>query len=89
MTQPTQPTLDIPDSNLRKLIAQKLGRDPIEYALERRASTTPPLAWNRIANELKDKTGEYLTQEAVRRWVRAYNRAKAQQEAETQRQDAA
>lgn len=81
----TQPTLDMPDSNLRKLIAEKLGRDPIEYALERRASTVPPLAWNRIADELKELTGEYLTQEAVRRWVRAHERAKAQ----AQQQEAA
>lgn len=73
----TQPTTTIPDSNLRKLVAEKLGRDPIEYALERRASATPPLAWNRIAQEIQQKTGIYLTQEAVRRWVRAYNKATA------------
>lgn len=71
----TQPTTNIPDSNLRKLVAEKLGRDPIEYALERRASVAPPLAWNRIAQEIQTLTGIYLTQEAVRRWVRAYNRA--------------
>lgn len=28
------------------------------------------MAWNRIAQRIIDETGIYLTQEAVRRWIR-------------------
>ena len=57
-------------AHLRTLVATKLGRDPIEYARTLRSSTTPPMGWNRIAQIMQNATGIYITQEAVRRWVR-------------------
>lgn len=73
------PTSTVPDSPLRALVAEKLGRDPIEYARERREQG---LSWARIADELKAATDVYLTQEAVRRWIR---RADARAAAEAQK----
>lgn len=72
---PTAPAA-VPDpAYLRALVAERLGRDPIEYAIELRASTQPAMAWNRIAQIIQNATGLYLTQEAVRRWVRKHERA--------------
>lgn len=55
---------------LRDEVGRKLGRDPIAYVRELRASEEPPMAWNRIAQRIIDETEIYLTQEAVRRWIR-------------------
>lgn len=65
---PTPPAVDTADPTqtaLYRLIREKLGRDPIEYARERREAG---LSWARIADEVKTQTGEYLTPEALRRW---------------------
>lgn len=62
---------------LRRLVAERLGVDPVSVACELRAQT-PPMAWNRIAQVIMQRTaldGQepiYLTQEAVRRWVRKH-----------------
>ena len=53
---------------LYRLVKEKLGRDPIEFARERRREG---LSWARIADVVKDKTNEYLTPEALRRWENA------------------
>jgi hypothetical protein len=57
-------------ARLRALVAERLGVDPIAYVRALRASTTPPMSWNRIAQEIQNVTGLYITQEAPRRWIR-------------------
>jgi hypothetical protein len=81
MTEQTPTSTSPPSTFLRELVAAKLGRDPAEYARERRATQDPPLAWARIADELKAKTDVYLTPEAVRRWVTSDDRRTAEQAA--------
>jgi len=70
-----------PDTSLYKLIAEKLGRDPLELICERRQET-PPVPYTKIRDELVKATGTYLTHEAPRRWYRQHMLAKARQEQE-------
>lgn len=60
---------------LYKLVEAKLGRDPIIYARERREAG---LSWAKIADEVKAKTNEYLTPEALRRWDQLATAAEAE-----------
>jgi len=60
-------------------VEERLGRDVVKYARALRASTDPPMSWNRIARDIMDSTSIYLTQEAVRRWVAADDRRLAAQ----------
>lgn len=70
-----------PDTPTYKLLAEKMGRDPLDYIRERR-STTPPTAFARIADEMRDASDEYITHEVPRRWLReAENRAQPTQAA--------
>ena len=61
---------------VRRLVFERLGQDPVVFARALR-SQQPPMSWNRIAQEIMSRTEQnglpriYLTQEAVRRWVRA------------------
>jgi hypothetical protein len=57
-------------ARLRALVGERLGVDPIAYVRALRCSTTPPMSWNRIAQEIQNETGLYITQEAPRRWIR-------------------
>jgi hypothetical protein len=91
-----QPTLAKPDTPLYKLIAGKLGRDPVELIHERRQQT-PPVSFAQIADEFRQVTGEYLTHELPRRWyqlsigqpVRRSGQAKPADSADTGRAQAA
>lgn len=67
---PTTPY--VPDTPLYKLVAEKLGRDPIAYIRERRAAG---VAFARITDEIKHETDVYLTHEAPRRWLRSADAA--------------
>ena len=73
---------------VRRLIFERLGLDPGALARTLR-DTQPPMSWNRIAQEIMNRTEVdglepiYLTQEAVRRWVMADDRAAAKDAEET------
>lgn len=62
------PTSRVPDTPLYQLVAEKLGRDPVELIRERRAET-PPVPYTKIRDEIVAETGLYLTHEAPRRWL--------------------
>lgn len=68
-------------ARLRALVGERLGVDPIAYVRALRASTTPPMSWNRIAQEIQNETGLYITQEAPRRWIRKDDQRRAAEEA--------
>lgn len=61
-------TSTTPDTPTYRLIAEKLGRDPVEFIRELRAQT-PPVPYAKIADAIKVKTGEYVTHEIPRRWL--------------------
>jgi hypothetical protein len=76
-------TAEPDQARLRALVAERLGEDPITYVRRLRASTTPPMSWNRIAQLIQNETGLYITQEAPRRWIRKDDaRLAAEQEAD-------
>lgn len=60
-------------STLYRLVEEKLGYAPIGFIRRRREveGDNKPMAYTRIAEELRDATGVYLTHEAVRRWDKA------------------
>lgn len=57
-----------PNTPTYRLLAQKLGRDPLLLIHQRRAAG---MSYARIAEELRQETGEYITHEVPRRWHRA------------------
>lgn len=62
------PTSSVPTTPLYQLLAEKLGRDPLEVIHEMR-SQTPPAPYTKIRDELVRLSGGiYLTHEAPRRW---------------------
>lgn len=61
-------TSTTPDTPTYKLVAEKLGRDPVEFIRERR-NQVPPVPYAKIADEIKAKTGVYVTHEIPRRWL--------------------
>lgn len=60
-------------STLYRLVEEKLGHAPIGFIRRRREveGDGKPMAYTRIAEELRDASGVYLTHEAVRRWDKA------------------
>ena len=73
------PTTPAVQTALYRLVAQKIGRDPLKLISERRAET-PPVPYARIRDELVELSGEYITHEAPRRWhQQAMAQADAQQ----------
>lgn len=71
------PTSQVPTTPLYMLVAEKLGRDPIEMIRERR-NETPPVPFTKIRDELMKTTQVYLTHEAPRRWLRQADEAQQQ-----------
>jgi hypothetical protein len=71
-------------TGVRQLVTERLGEDPVVLARKLR-NQQPPMSWNRIAQAIMQSTetnGQeriYLTQEAVRRWVQADDRRRAQE----------
>lgn len=65
------PTPQVPPTPLYQLLAEKLGRDPLDFIHQRR-SQRPPVPYTKIRDELFHLTGIYLTHEAPRRWYRRY-----------------
>lgn len=77
----TQTPTAVPDTPLYKLVAARLGRDPLDLIRERRAQD-PPVPFARITQEIlavcnQRLTGTanevYFTHEAPRRWLRWSN----------------
>lgn len=79
----TQTPTAVPDTPLYKLVAARLGRDPLDLIRERRAQN-PPVPFARITIEILAACNAkvtnpadqvYFTHEAPRRWWRAATNA--------------
>lgn len=68
---PTPPAVS---TALYRLVAEKIGRDPLDLIRERRAQD-PPVPYARIRDELVRLSGEYVTHEAPRRWHQQWQAA--------------
>jgi hypothetical protein len=72
---PQTPT--VPNTALYQLVAERLGRDPLEFIRELR-ELQPPTSYARIADEIKSicnadpkRLPVYITHEVPRRWLLA------------------
>jgi hypothetical protein len=77
-------TSTTPDTPTYKLVAEKLGRDPVEFIRERR-NQQPPVPYAKIADEIKTRTKVYVTHEIPRRWLALADQAAAEAAAQAEK----
>lgn len=76
-----------PQTPLYKLVAERLGEDPIEFIRARRAGANP-MPFARIAEQIREQCNEgrtdeiYVSHEVPRRWLSLGNAAEAAREPE-------